>query len=93
MNLEKILDESVGSNMSDILIATFFYICLLRQKKQQKRTIGTTYFFYTTKETPNKTKRQPTEWEKTFSNDISYKGLISKFYKELIQLNTKKQSD
>ena len=37
----------------------------------------------------NKTKRQPTEWEIIFSNDISDKGLTPKIYKELIQLNIK----
>ena len=42
------------------------------------------------KETINKTKRQPTEWKKIFANDISDKGLISKIYKELLQLNSKK---
>ena len=30
-----------------------------------------------------------TEWEKIFPNDISYKGLIYKLYKEFTQLNTK----
>ena len=40
------------------------------------------------KETINKTKRQPTEWETVFTNDISNKGFVSKMYKELIQLNT-----
>ena len=44
----------------------------------------------TAKEPTNKTKRQPMEWEKIFANDITDKGLISKIYKELIQLNTKK---
>ena len=42
------------------------------------------------KETINETKMQPTEWEKIFANDIFVKGLVSKTYKELIQLNTQK---
>ena len=33
--------------------------------------------------TINKTKRQPTEWEKIFANNISDKGLVSKIYKKL----------
>ena len=45
----------------------------------------------TAKETINKTKRQPPEWEKIFANDIADKGLISKIYKELTQFNTKNQ--
>ena len=36
-------------------------------------------------------KRQATKWEKMFANDISDKRFISKIYKALIQLNTKKQ--
>ena len=40
--------------------------------------------FCTVKERVNKTKRQPTEWEKIFANDISDKGLVWKIYKELI---------
>ena len=38
--------------------------------------------FCTAKETINKMKRQPTEWEKIFANDTTNKGLISKLYKQ-----------
>ena len=43
------------------------------------------------KDTINKVKRQPTEWEKIFANHISDKVLIWRIYKELLQLNNKKQ--
>ena len=49
--------------------------------------------FCTAKETVNKTKRQPTEWEKRFANDTSDKGLVSKIYKELIKLNTQETNN
>ena len=44
-------------------------------------------YFCMAKETTDKTKRQPTNWEKIFANHISNKGLISKPYKGLMQLN------
>ena len=46
--------------------------------------------FYTAKETIDKTKRHPWEWEEIFANEMTNKGLISKIYKQLIQLNNKK---
>ena len=45
--------------------------------------------FCTAKETINKTKRQPSEWEKIFANGATDKGLISNIYKQLKQLNIK----
>ena len=46
--------------------------------------------FYTTQETINKMKRQPSEWEKIFANDATDQGLASKIYKQLMRLNIKK---
>ena len=43
--------------------------------------------FWTAEETINKMKRQPSEWEKIFANESMDKELISKIYKELMQLN------
>ena len=48
--------------------------------------------FCTAKETINEMKRQPTDWEKIFANDATDKGLISKIYTQLIQLNIKKKN-
>ena len=49
--------------------------------------------FCTAKETINKTKRQPTEWEKIFANYATDKGLISKIYKQPMQFNIKKPNN
>ena len=45
------------------------------------------------KEAINKVKRQPSEWEKIIVNETTNKGLISKIYKQLIQLNTRKTNN
>ena len=47
--------------------------------------------FCTAKETVNKTKRQPAEWEKIFANDTLDKGLVTKIYKELTSSTPEKQ--
>ena len=49
--------------------------------------------FCTTKETTNKVKRQPSEWEKIITRETTDKELISKIYKQLIQLNTRKANN
>ena len=47
----------------------------------------------TTKETISKVKRQPSDWEKIIANEAMDKRLISKIYKQLLQLNSRKIND
>ena len=49
--------------------------------------------FCTMKETISKVKRQPSDWEKIIANEATDKGLISKIYKQLMQLTSKKMND
>ena len=49
--------------------------------------------FCTTKETTNKVKRQPSEWEKIIARETTDKELTSKIYKQLIQLNIRKANN
>ena len=44
-------------------------------------------------ETISKVKRQPSEWEKIIANEATDKELISKIYKQLMQLNTRKTNN
>ena len=64
-----------------------------RNKNENKQLGPNQTSFCTAKKTINKTKRQPMEWEKMFSNDATDKVLISKIYKQFIQLNTKKKKN
>ena len=49
--------------------------------------------FCITKETISKVKRQPSDWEKIIANEATDKGLISKIYKQFLQLNSWKVND
>ena len=49
--------------------------------------------FCPAKEAISKVKRQSSEWEKITANETTGKGLISKIYKQLIQLNTRKTNN
>ena len=49
--------------------------------------------FCTAKETISKVKRQPSDWEIIIANEATDKGLISKIYKQLLQLNSRKIND
>ena len=70
------------------------FICSgLTVKAKKKQELIKLQSFCTAKETINKTKRQPTEWEKIFANETMDKGLISKIYKHLMGHNIKKTNN
>ena len=48
--------------------------------------------FCTAKESISKVKRQPSEWEEIIANETNDKGFISTIYKQLMQLNTRKET-
>ena len=58
--------------------------------KVNKRDLIKFKSFCTAKETISKVKRQPSEWEKIIAKETTDKELISKIYKQLIQLNSRK---
>ena len=49
--------------------------------------------FCTIRETISKVKRQPSKWKKIIANKTTDKELISKIYKQLLQLNSRKITD
>ena len=65
----------------------------MEKKKINKWDYTKLKSFFTVKESINKMKRKPIEWEKIFANSISGKGLMFKIYKELIQLNVKQTNN
>ncbi|KAF6351570.1 hypothetical protein mRhiFer1_010091 [Rhinolophus ferrumequinum] len=95
----KFLEENIGRNFTDIIWGKIFTDISphAREVREKINMYDWDYIklksFFTAKETINKTKRDPTEWEKIFANDISDKGLIPQIYKKLTQLNSKKTND
>ena len=89
----KFLEENISKTFSDINCANVF----LGQSPKAIEIKTTTnkwdliklICFCTAKKTINKTKRQPTDWEKTSVNVVTNQGLISKIYKQLTQFNNK----
>ena len=90
----KLLEENIGRTLFDINHSKIFFDpppkVMEIKTKINKWDIMKLKSFCTAKETTNKTEAQPSEWEKIFANESMDKGLISKLYKQLMQLNIKK---
>ena len=90
----KLLEENIGKTRFDINHSKIFFDLPPRvmeiKTKINKWDLIKLKSFCTAKETINKMKRQPSEWEKIFANEATDKVLISKIYKQLMELNIKK---
>ena len=90
----KLLEENIGKTLDDINQSKILYDPPPRvteiKTKVNKWDLIKLKSFCTAKETISKVKRQSSEWEKIIANETTDKGLISKIYKQLIQLNTRK---
>ena len=90
----KLLEENIGRILNDINQSKILYdpppTVMEIKTKVNKLDLIKLKSFCTAKETVSKEKRQPSEGEKIIANETTDKGLISKIYKQLIQLNTRK---
>ena len=90
----KLLEENIGRTLDDINQSKVLYDPPPRVReiktKVNKWDLIKLKSFCTAKETISKVKRQLSEWKKIIANETTDKGLISKIYKQLMQLNTRK---
>ena len=88
----KFLEENIGKTLSDINHNRILYDPHPRILETKAKTMKLKSFC-TAKETISKEKRQPSHWEKIIANEATDKELISKIYKQLLQLNSRKIND
>ena len=90
----KLLEESIGRMLNDINQSKILYDPPPRvmeiKTKVNKWDLIKLKSFCTAKETISKVKRQPLEWKNIIANETNDKGLVSRIYKQLIQLNARK---
>ena len=93
----KFLEGNIGRTLNDINQSKILYDPPPRvteiKSKVNKWDLIKLKSFCTAKETISKVKIQPLEWEKIIANETTDKGLISKIYKQLIQLNARKTNN
>ena len=90
----KLLEENIGKTLSDINHSRIFYDPTPRileiKAKINKWNLIKIKSFCTTTEIISKVKRKTSKWEKKITNEATDKELISKIYKQLLQLNSRK---
>ena len=93
----KVLEENIGRKISDIPHSNLFTDVSPKARDIKERInkwdLIKLKSFCMAKENSIKMKREPTIWENIFANDTSDKGLISKIYKELTQLHSRKTNN
>ena len=90
----KLLEENIGKTLSDINHSRILYdpsprVMEIKAKINKWDPIKLKSFC-TMKETLSKVKIHPSEWEKIIANEATDKELISKIYKQFMQLNSRK---
>ena len=84
----KLLEENIGRTLCFISLSKILFGSPPREMeiktKMNKLDVMKLKSFCTAKETINKMKREPSEWEKIFANEATDKGLISKIYQQLM---------
>ena len=90
----KLLEENIGRTLNDINQSKILYdpphSIMEMKTKVNKWDLIKRKSFCIAEETLSKVKRQPSEWEKIIAHETTDRGLTSKIYKQLIQLNSGK---
>ena len=93
----ELLEENIGRTLNDRNQSKILYDPPPRvmeiKTKVNKWDLIKLKRFCTAKDTISNVTRQPSEWEKIIASETTDKGLISKIYKQLIQLNTRKTNN
>ena len=83
----KILEKNIRNNFSNLGHSNFLQDTSMKARETKAKMnywdLIRIKSFCTVTGTVNKTKRQPTEWEKIFANDLSDKGLVSILYRSI----------
>ena len=96
-NTIKVQEENIGRKISDIPRSNILTDTSPKARDIKERInkwdLIKIKSFCRAKENSIKIKREPTVWENIFANDTSDKGLISKIYKELTRLHSRKTNN